>query len=137
MKVFRFMSKKEYEKLIKGEKLVNRARHIAHTTSIGFCFMDLKDNPPEVAFHYLIGLVCPEVCVIFNVKNKNVLSKGYGRYTDINSENFFARCIREEYYTTQYSREDLEPIMVSKKIDLNLNDFGYIFNWNEVENVKD
>lgn len=131
MKVFRFMSKKEYEKLINGEKLINRAKHMAHTTSVGFCFMDLKDNPPEVAYHYLIGLVCPEVCVIFNVKNKNVLSKGYGRYTDINSKNFFARCIREEYYTTQYSKEDLEPIMVSKKIDYGL--FDYIFNWEEVD----
>ena len=58
-------------------------------------------------------------------------AEGYGRYTDINSKNFFARCIREEYYTTQYSKEDLEPIMVSKKIDYGL--FDYIFNWEEVD----
>lgn len=130
MKVFRFMSNEEYEKLIKGETLVNETKHKAHTTSRGFCFMNLNDNPPEVAFHYLIGLVCPEVCVIFNVKNKNVLNKGYGRYTDINSDEFFATCIREEYYTTKYNKNDLEPIKVCKKIDYDWLD--YLFNWEEV-----
>ena len=130
MKVFRFMSNEEYEKLMKGENLVNESKHKAHTTSVGFCFMDLKDNPPEVAFHYLIGLVSPEVCVIFNVKNKSILNKAYGRYTDINSKRLFATCIREEYYTTKYNKNDLEPIMVSKKIDYGL--FDYIFNWEEV-----
>lgn len=132
MKVFRFMSKEEYIKLINGEKLVNTIKHKAHTTSIGFCFMNLKNDIPEVAFHYLIGLVCPDVCVIFNVKNKKILTKGYGRYADPNSKKIFGYCIRDEYYTTEYSKEDLEPIMVSTKIDFDVNSFDYIFNWEKV-----
>lgn len=122
MEVFRFMSKNELNKLIKGNKLENTIIHLGKTNSIGFCFLDLNEYKPEEAIHFLSGIVNAEVCVKFKMKKK--LNKTNGTYAkhkalegllinksflemilDIkNTETFVAN----EYCTTEYSLDDVE-----------------------------
>ena len=48
MKLFRFMSKEEFNKYLKGEELINEIKHIGNTNSKGFCFMNLEDYYAEI-----------------------------------------------------------------------------------------
>ena len=70
MKVFRFMSKREFDKYMNGEELVNHTFHgtNANTNSVGFCFMKVDDFSPEEASHFLIGVVDPDVCAVFETE---------------------------------------------------------------------
>ena len=78
MKVFRFMSMQELEKYKRGEILKNDTIHKGRTNSVGFCFLDAEEYKPEQAFHFLSGVVCPYICVVFETKTK--LNKTYGIY---------------------------------------------------------
>ena len=40
MKIFRFMSRAEFEKYKNNEVLKNDTKHIGKTNSVGFCFLD-------------------------------------------------------------------------------------------------
>lgn len=77
MKLFRFMSKEEFRKLVNGEELENNKVHEGKTNSIGFCFMK-EDicNIPEYAYNYLSGIVSKDICVKFETEID--LKKGYG-----------------------------------------------------------
>lgn len=90
MFLFRFMSRQEYELLVTGHTLVNMRRHAdcgARTSSVGFCFGEISntdyDGLAEVklAYHYLSGLVCPEVCCVFRVDEDADLRPSKGEYT--------------------------------------------------------
>lgn len=122
MKVFRFMSKKEFEAFQKGRVLTNYTIHKAGTNSIGFCFLDEEEYKPEEAYHFLIGAIFPEVCVVFEVDETN-LRKTWGKYAkhvketgnteeDImnifkNWDNYF---IANEYCTQCYLNKDFKLI---------------------------
>ena len=57
MEVFRFMSKLEFAKFMNGELLKNTTDHSngSKTNSKGFCFLNLKEQKPEEAIHFLTG----------------------------------------------------------------------------------
>ena len=84
MKVFRFMSTKEFEKYRSGKKLKNKTNHKKQnhrkTTSIGFCFLSLDDFEPEYAYKFLSGIVTDDVCVVFEVDEKK-LKQSEARYS--------------------------------------------------------
>ena len=93
MKIFRYMSKKEFDKLIKGEVLKNNKHHQGHTNSVGFCFMKVDDNEPRYAYEFLSGVVDDDVCVVFETNKK--LTKSYGVYADPYGS-FFATITEDE-----------------------------------------
>lgn len=107
MRLFRFMSKKEFDKLIKGEVLKNNKHHDGHTNSVGFCFMKVKDNEPRYAYNFLSGVVCDDVCVVFETNKK--LTKSYGVYADPNGS-FFSTITEDEYCTKEYSLQDFKIV---------------------------
>lgn len=78
MKVFRFMSKVEFEKYKKGFPLNNNKKHDGKTNSVGFCFLNLEEYTPEEAMHFLSGVVSFDVCAVFETEEK--LNKTYGIY---------------------------------------------------------
>lgn len=110
MKIFRFMSYKEFEKYMNGENLYNNTKHKAKTNSIGFCFFDINDFSPEFAWRFLKGAIFPDICVVFEV-DETLLRKGYGIYSDPNKTlyelmNFIPKMIRvSEYCTENYNKE--------------------------------
>lgn len=107
MKIFRYMSKKEFDKLIKGEILKNNTIHKGHTNSVGFCFMKVDDNEPRYAYKFLSGVVDDDVCVVFETNKK--LTKSYGVYADPYGS-FFATITEDEYCTKEYSLEDFKIV---------------------------
>ena len=107
MKLFRFMSKEEFNKYLKGEELINEIKHIGNTNSKGFCFMNCEDYEPEYAYQFLSGVVDTEVCVVFETNKK--LTKSYGEYADPYGS-FFDSFVSDEYCTEKYSKKDFKLI---------------------------
>lgn len=143
MKVFRFMSKSEFEILKSGSTLINTTNHREEkqnrTSSIGFCFLDLKEYTPEYAYHFLKGIDDRykepyQVCVIFET-NRNNLKKGKGIYAkpinaDYENLSLFDilnvildrdEFVANEYSTTSYNKEDFKIIQYAK-VDIFMND---------------
>lgn len=110
MKIFRYMSKKEFDKLVKGEILKNNTHHKAYTNSVGFCFMKVADNEPEYAYNFLSGIVDDDICVVFETNKK--LTKCYGIYADPYGS-FFATITEDEYCTKEYSLEDFKIVKMA------------------------
>ena len=115
MKIFRFMSKKEFDKLIRGEILKNNKHHSGRTNSVGFCFMKTSDNTPEYAYEFLSGVVDDDVCVVFETNKK--MNKSWGVYADPYGR-FFATITEDEYCTKEYSLEDFKIVeMAIRRFD--------------------
>lgn len=136
MKIFRFMSYKEFEKYMNGENLYNNTKHKAKTNSIGFCFFDINDFSPEFAWRFLKGAIFPDICVVFEV-DETLLRKGYGIYSDPNKTlyelmNFIPKMIRvSEYCTEKYNKETF------KLVKYTTNELDFLrnyknFEWREV-----
>ena len=106
MKLFRFMSKEEFRKLVNGEDLENNTVHQGHTNSIGFCFMEEDNcNYPEYAYEFLSGVVSDNICVRFETEVK--LKEGYGIYADPYGS-FFSTITQIEYSITKYNNRDFK-----------------------------
>lgn len=136
MKIFRFMSYKEFEKYMNGENLYNNTKHKAKTNSIGFCFFDINDFSPEFAWRFLKGAIFPDICVVFEV-DETLLRKGYGIYSDPNKTlyelmNFIPKMIRvSEYCTENYNKEVFKLVKyTTNKLDFLKNYKS--FEWREV-----
>lgn len=132
MKIFRFMSYKEFEKYMNGENLYNNTKHKAKTNSIGFCFFDINDFSPEFAWRFLKGAIFPDICVVFEV-DETLLRKGYGIYSDPNKTlyelmNFIPKMIRvSEYCTENYNKE------VFKLVKYTTNKLDFLENYKSFE----
>lgn len=110
MKVFRFMSKEEFEEYLAGNVLFNNKNHKEvgqRTDSIGFCFMDYDDEIPEMGYEYLSGIVSDDVCTVFEV-DKSCLTKSSGTYADPYSDYFFATIDKVEYCCQSYSKDNFK-----------------------------
>ncbi len=115
MKLFRFMSKKEFEKYISGEILVNKTDHNkeknSKTNSMGFCFFNYAHYKPEEIFHSVTGIVNSSMCCIFETDRDNVV-KSSGRYSRAKegSKHIRESFIAKEYCTTKYSKETFKLV---------------------------
>lgn len=114
MKLFRFMSKKEFDVLMKGDKLINNKIHTGYTNSVVFCFMEGDTDDAEYSYQFLCGIVSDEVCVIFETDKK--LTKSWGRYANPYGS-FFDTMTETEYCTNEYDLEDFKPLKYTENID--------------------
>ena len=127
MKVFRFMSKVEFEKYKNNFILKNNRKHDGKTNSIGFCFLNVEDFTPEEAMHFLSGIVTFDVCAVFETDEK--LDKTYGIYAKpIKSTGnpiedlmnlfcgFNERFTADEYCITEYDKKRMKLIKYSEEI---------------------
>lgn len=127
MKVFRFMSKLEFEKYKNDITLINNKKHNGKTNSIGFCFLNIEEFTPEEAMHFLSGIATFDVCAVFETEEK--LNKTYGIYAKpikttgnpfedlLNlfsgfTDNFTAN----EYCITEYSKKTMKLLKYSEEI---------------------
>lgn len=107
MKVFRFMSKNEFDAYMNGDTLKNYVKHTAYTNSKGFCFMNLEDYEPEYAYQFLSGIVSTGVCVVF--ETNEILTKSYGIYAEPYGS-FFDSFVSDEYCIEKYNKKDFRLI---------------------------
>lgn len=134
MKVFRFMSKVEFEEYMKGTLLLNNKKHVGQTFSQGFCFLDYNEYKPEDAVKFLSGIVNFDVCAVFETKKK--LNKSQALYHLPNTyppKKFVAN----EYCTTMYDNQKLKLVKYAYDIyEKWLKGFSTgkneDFNWEEV-----
>lgn len=103
MRVTRFMSLAEWEAFERGETLINNTDHFdggkGGSKSIGFCF---TEDPPEVAWQYLKGIVDADVLATFEFPD-NYLTKSDGKYSDkAEGAGFFDYKIRTEWCCRSY-----------------------------------
>lgn len=120
MKVYRFMSKRELERILAGETLVsdNKACSGSRTTSSGFCFIPERvtfmSGIREIIFtalqcyEFLAGIVSYEAVVEFETTEESNLSIGHGVYADP-CGSFFATVVVDELWTPSYSKATLIP----------------------------
>ena len=103
MKVTRFMSRTEWDKLKAGQTITNNRKHKAKTTSIGFCF---TEDEPQVAWKYLSGIVDADVCVTFEFPD-GFLTESTAKYVDQSEDAKFTDLMeKREWCCTSYSLAD-------------------------------
>lgn len=115
MKVHRFMSETEYQKLIAGEVLINTTDHLRDrkrsTTSKGFCFFT---DEPDDAIHWLCGCTYPDCCVTMEIPDE-MLTESYGIYRDTQRDDQSGIEIpimkKREYCLKRYSLQDGVKVM--------------------------
>lgn len=126
MKLYRFMSGDECEKLVKGEKLENHTDHSelrgTASTSRGFCFGVGDKEQARKDFRRLKGIVDGTILFVGNVKpeREGGFSLCQGRYIDYDRIEAEGKTIDDyprndmplkmcdEYCTESYSTEDFE-----------------------------
>jgi len=102
------MSRKEFDSLLEGKRLLNdRAHNQEVTSSVGFCFFT---EEPASAIHWLSGVVSTDMLVTLDFEEGH-LTHSRGRYRDIENDDLSLPsdkipCVwRDEYCTTSYSRD--------------------------------
>lgn len=123
--VYRYMSEKEFERLMVGEVLENGTDHskVAHSGSVGFCFLtpmtmieggigSRRSLSAEEMYSVLESLVSVDVLVRFETEETFLTS--FGRYADPFSkgDDIFnpALVSIRELSLTRYSRETVRPV---------------------------
>ena len=128
MKVFRFMSRKEFEKYLRGETLTNDTIHsqLHGSDAVGFCFLEFKGIEfIRKAFLFLIGLVNTDVLAVFEAP-EDYFKKGKATVSDPDGYEEFETMEIEELSCTSYSKDNLKLV-----------DFTYNFDYNESINHID
>ncbi len=121
MIVHRFMSKKEFRQLERGEVLTNRSTHpFERTTSVGFCFFA---EQPQVAVRWLGGVVETDYCVTFDVP-RGLLSEGTAEYRDpdypapavlsAHPSEDIKKIRKKEYCCISYSKRDFRIVSFTR-----------------------
>ena len=109
MKVTRFMSRAEWDKLTSGQTITNHRKHKAKTTSVGFCF---TEDEPQVAWKYLGGVVDAEVCVTFEFPD-GFLTESKAQYADKREGAKFGNLMeKRDWYCTEYSLDECKVVCV-------------------------
>ena len=108
MKIYRFMSLSEFNRMQLYSPIVNNNHHRdMRSSSIGACFIASSDYKPEYALQFLTGLIPDDsICVEFEADN-NDLTLSCGTYADPQT---YDTMTINEYCTTHYSRDTFEPL---------------------------
>lgn len=127
MKLYRFMSIAECEKLVKGETLVNTTDHSVKrgsaSTAKGFCFGIGDVGQAKKALRRLRGIVNTEMLVVLEPKDITKFTPCKGRYVDYAKIEAEGKTVKDyplgelpnmmsdEYCIWSYSINDVEKIV--------------------------
>lgn len=127
MKVYRYMSRKEFDAVWNGEELINDMDHGARrakTNSVGFCFLGEEGdgNPysPIDSYQFLSGIVSDDILVEFEVLDESSLTESWGVYADPCWNHWDDTIIVKEYCTTRYSSETLKPLRYTPDVGFDI-----------------
>lgn len=117
MILHRFMSKREFDALMTGQKLVNTTDHGAQgemSSSVGFCFFP---EEPSEAIHWLSFIVDADVCVTMEIPG-HLVTASKGRYRDVEKDKGSLlseppMLWRTEYCLTEYSLQQVHVLHVT------------------------
>ena len=126
MKLYRFMSYAECDKLLKGETLVNSTDHTKKrgtaSTAKGFCFGIGDEQQAKKALRRLRGIIRAERLLVFEPKDISKFTPCQGRYVDYEKIDSEGKCVDDypiggepcrmfdEYCIESYSLNDIECV---------------------------
>mgnify|MGYP003496547406 FL=1 len=132
MKLYRFMSTAECDKLLKGEKLVNSTDHSKKrgtaSSAKGFCFGIGDEQQARKALRRLRGIVSTDILMVFEPKDIGKFTSCQGRYIDYDKIDAEGKTIDDypitssptryfdEYCISSYSRDDINIEVLEKDI---------------------
>lgn len=132
MKLYRFMSIAECDKLLKGEKLVNSTDHSKKrgtaSSAKGFCFGIGDEQQAKKALRRLRGIVSTDILMVFEPKDIGKFTSCQGRYIDYDKIDAEGKTIDDypitssptkyfdEYCISSYSRDDINIDVLEKNI---------------------
>lgn len=119
MKVYRYMSSKEFQMLTAGMTISGKKYHACRTTSTGVCF--LAENTtfwsdtlheeitfsPEACYDFLAGIVSSDVLVEFRTECE--VTESIGVYADPFGC-FYDRIVIPEFCVASYSMDTFVPV---------------------------
>ena len=108
MKVFRFMSMREFDKMNAYCPITGKKSFAARTKSTGVCFMSEEDYQPNYAYAFLKGIVSADIVVEFEV-DPSELTESWGIYADPLGD-YFDTIEAREYCAPSYDRERFVPV---------------------------
>ncbi len=119
MKVYRYMSVKELEKMSSYIDIVGRKVHKARTSSHGVCFLPEKicfedsqgekhEFSPEECYAFLRNIVSGDILVEFETTVE--INRSYGIYADPICLDWGATICIDEYCTPSYNRDWMKPV---------------------------
>ena len=126
MKLYRFMSYAECDKLLKGETLVNSTDHSKKrgtaSSAKGFCFGIGDEQQAKKALRRLCGIVSTDILMVFEPKDISKFTPCQGRYVDYEKIDSEGKCVDDypvggepcrmfdEYCIESYSLNDIECV---------------------------
>ena len=126
MKLYRFMSYAECDKLLKGETLVNSIDHSKKrgtaSSAKGFCFGIGDEQQAKKALRRLRGIVSTDILMVFEPKDISKFTPCQGRYVDYEKIDSEGKCVDDypiggepcrmfdEYCIESYSLNDIECV---------------------------
>ena len=126
MKLYRFMSYAECDKLLKGETLVNSTDHSKKrgtaSSAKGFCFGIGDEQQAKKALRRLRGIIRAERLLVFEPKDISKFTPCQGRYVDYEKIDSEGKCVDDypiggepcrmfdEYCIESYSLNDIECV---------------------------
>lgn len=132
MKLYRFMSIAECDKLLKGETLVNSTDHSKKrgtaSSAKGFCFGIGDEQQAKKALRRLRGIVSTDILMVFEPKDISKFTPCQGRYVDYEKIDSEGKCVDDypiggepcrmfdEYCISCYSRDDINIEVLEKDI---------------------
>ena len=132
MKLYRFMSYAECDKLLKGETLVNSTDHSKKrgtaSSAKGFCFGIGDEQQAKKALRRLRGIVSTDILMVFEPKDISKFTPCQGRYVDYEKIDSEGKCVDDypigwepcrmfdEYCIGSYSRDDIDIEVLEKDI---------------------
>ena len=132
MKLYRFMSIAECDKLLKGEKLLNSTDHSKKrgtaSSAKGFCFGIGDEQQAKKALRRLRGIVSTDIIMVFEPKDIGKFTSCQGRYIDYDEIDAEGKTIDDypimseptkyfdEYCISSYSRDDINIDVLEKDI---------------------
>ena len=132
MKLYRFMSIAECDKLLKGETLVNSTDHSKKrgtaSSAKGFCFGIGDEQQAKKALRRLRGIVSTDILMVFEPNDIGKFTSCKGRYIDYDKIDAEGKTIDDysitsfptkyfdEYCISSYSRDDIDIEVLEKDI---------------------
>lgn len=110
MKLYRYMSINEFNKMLAGIDIIGKTHLNARTVSVGVCFLgeNTEGFMPEECIEFLSGIVDNDVLVEFSVQNAENITESFGIYAKPFCD-YDETILVTEYCISKYNRDTFIP----------------------------
>lgn len=131
MRVYRYMSMTEFNKMSMGMDMINNKNHsiTCNSTSKGFCFLGGNANDATFAIRFLSGIVSSDILVEFYTTEASLIPS-VGIYANPYSNNWDDNILVDEFCCKTYNKKSFHPLRYCFVGDLDKNHQQIWYNFN-------